>query len=524
MFDQVHAPRPLTPLSQEILMSGLTEGFSAALKEVGYPLGICFRPVNYYCYCTLTPHAESTRAAQSDAIAQLIPRLGMRWETEWLPSILPGLERLRALDYAGMSDDALIATLHELRRDLVARWRIHGYLLFSYQAASTFDDFYTELFHPADSMEPYMLLNGFATRSSDASRGLWRLSRDVRRSPLLMRLFAETAPSSLLVSLDATEAGRAFVSELRAYLDEYGWRSDAIMELAEPMWREDLAIPLNALQGLIGRDDTEDPDARLQRIAERRERLVEHARARLGDPAQRARFAELYEQARGQVLLDEDHNFYIDQMGNVGLRLPILEIGRRLVRYGCLDQVDDVFMLTTHELASGLAGVNYHHVVDMRRAEMARWATLTPPATLGEVPPEGDIDPFLAAIMKLDAPPVPREHTATVIRGTPASPGTARGRAKVARSLEEASTVEPGQILVCEMTLPPWGVLFSTIGGVVADTGGVLSHCATVAREYGIPCVVGTIVGTTTIQDGALLVIDGALGEVRILEQARRAR
>jgi pyruvate,water dikinase len=88
----------------------------------------------------------------------------------------------------------------------------------------------------------------------------------------------------------------------------------------------------------------------------------------------------------------------------------------------------------------------------------------------------------------------------------------------VARSLEEASTVEPGQILVCEMTLPPWSVLFSTIGAVVADTGGVLSHCATVAREYGIPCVVGTIVGTTTIQDGAMLAVDGAKGEVRILE------
>jgi pyruvate,water dikinase len=122
-------------------------------------------------------------------------------------------------------------------------------------------------------------------------------------------------------------------------------------------------------------------------------------------------------------------------------------------------------------------------------------------------------------MIKIIAPPVPREQSVTVIRGTPASPGFARGRAKVARSLEEASTVEPGHILVCEMTLPPWSVLFSTIGAVVADTGGVLSHCATVAREYGIPCVVGTIVGTTTIQDGAMLAVDGAKGEVRILEE-----
>jgi pyruvate,water dikinase len=68
------------------------------------------------------------------------------------------------------------------------------------------------------------------------------------------------------------------------------------------------------------------------------------------------------------------------------------------------------------------------------------------------------------------------------------------------------------------LSLPPWSILFSKIGAVVADTGGVLSHSATVAREYGIPCVVGTIVGTTTIPDGALLAGNGAEGEILILE------
>ena len=121
------------------------------------------------------------------------------------------------------------------------------------------------------------------------------------------------------------------------------------------------------------------------------------------------------------------------------------------------------------------------------------------------------------AMMKVDTPPEPQVQTPTVIRGTPASPGRARGRAKVARSLEEASTIKPGQILVCEMTLPPWSVLFATIGAVVADTGGILSHCATVAREYGIPCVVGTTVGTTTLRDGMLLEVNGTTGEIKIL-------
>jgi len=127
----------------------------------------------------------------------------------------------------------------------------------------------------------------------------------------------------------------------------------------------------------------------------------------LGDPEQRARFEALYEQTRNQVRLDENHNFYIDQMGNVALRLPTLEIGRRLVRRGCIDQVNDVFMLTTDQFASGLSGVNYQEVADLRRAEMARWARLTPPEALGEAPAVGDVDPLMTALIKLEASPSP---------------------------------------------------------------------------------------------------------------------
>jgi pyruvate,water dikinase len=86
----------------------------------------------------------------------------------------------------------------------------------------------------------------------------------------------------------------------------------------------------------------------------------------------------------------------------------------------------------------------------------------------------------------------------------------------VVRDLAEASKVSPGDILVCEMTLPPWTPLFATISGVVADTGGILSHCAIVAREYRIPCVVGTAFGTSVIKDGMTLTVDGSKGIVRI--------
>jgi pyruvate,water dikinase len=90
------------------------------------------------------------------------------------------------------------------------------------------------------------------------------------------------------------------------------------------------------------------------------------------------------------------------------------------------------------------------------------------------------------------------------------------GTAKVVRSLAEASKLEKGDIMVCEMTMPPWMPLFSIAGAVVAGTGGPLSHCAIVSREYKMPCVVGTVIGTAVITDGMTLTVDGAKGIVRI--------
>jgi pyruvate,water dikinase len=147
---------------------------------------------------------------------------------------------------------------------------------------------------------------------------------------------------------------------------------------------------------------------------------------------------------------------------------------------------------------------------------MDAWARILPPPTIGEPPPPSD-DPWEEAVLRkmLGVPPEPSRDP-DVITGTGASPGTVRGRAKVVHKLSEAGKVHSGDILVCELTMPAWTPLFSTVSAVVSDTGGLLSHSAIVAREYRIPCVVGTIVGTSAIADGMLLTVDGSRGIVRI--------
>jgi pyruvate,water dikinase len=106
-----------------------------------------------------------------------------------------------------------------------------------------------------------------------------------------------------------------------------------------------------------------------------------------------------------------------------------------------------------------------------------------------------------------------------LLRGNAGSSGTVRGPAKVVRSLAEAGKLQPGDILVAETTAPPWTPLFATAAAVVTDVGGVLSHCAVVAREYRIPTVVGTGHATEIIQDGQVIEVNGDAGLVRILGQ-----
>lgn len=522
VWEKLHCPRPVTPLEQDLLVRACAEGFNTSMAEYGSIIELGARFINDYVYVRFVPRdlgGKDPRAqleAGQAQVAGLMPHIGRLWQDEWLPSLLPALEKARTTDFAGLSDDELLRTFEEMRRGVVARWSVHGKINYAFYAAGIFGDFYKEALQPDDETEAYEALQGFPSIALESSRGLWRLSRLARSEPGLRRLFETGQPGQLLAQLKETESGRAFLAELEAYLDEYGWRTDSIFELTKKSWREDPSIALNAIQGYINIGDEGGPDAQYQSAVRRREELLAGARRRLAsDPARLARFNELYETAACFTPVAEDHNHYIDQMGDIVMRYPALEIGRRLMAKGSIAEPDDVFFLHLPEVGAGMSGSNLKAVAVQRRQDLARWAQVVPPPVLG-TPQDPSGDPAEDLLMRFFGSPVEPSTDPSIITGTAASPGTARGPAKVVRDLTQASKVSHGDILVCEMTLPPWTPLFATIAAVVADTGGILSHCAIVAREYRIPCVVGTAFGTAVIKDGMMLTVDGSKGIVRI--------
>jgi pyruvate,water dikinase len=193
------------------------------------------------------------------------------------------------------------------------------------------------------------------------------------------------------------------------------------------------------------------------------------------------------------------------------IRRLAFRVGRRLVRDGSIDTPGDIMYLSRGELPEILAGaLDARLLVAERRREHVRRQAIQPPRVVGKPKDEsGETDRFDGGRFEPEAD--------GTLRGTGASAGVVRGPARIVRGPEDFDRVKRGDIIVASASNPGWVPLFSIAGGLVTDTGGVLSHAAVVAREFGLPAVVGTGDATIRIADGRIVEIDGAAGLVRFV-------
>jgi pyruvate,water dikinase len=524
-LDKMHAPRPVTPLSFDLVVETLTKGFTKAQAEYDCPVMVTHKEVNHFFYVSFHPIPDEAEIADRltryhGKLATEVPKVGKTWDEVWKPEVIARNVPLKTADYSGLSDDELVAKLDEMTEEMIHQWWIHGHINFVLLSSSAFCDLYDEVMQPEEPTEAYRTLQGFRTKPVDAAKALWDLSRAAKASPTLRDLFKNLEPDALLAALDESDEGREFRRRLDEFLFEYGWRHDAVYDLADVPWREDPSIPLSNLAAMMELPDSEDPELQYQKNVAARVGLLEQARQKLADdPDKLAKFEELYEAAQYSYPLTEDHAFYIDQLFISVFRRFVQAVGERLVEKGVIDAADDVHMLYRDEVVDALTnGGDRRDLVSERRATFERSSAVIAPTVLGTPPPPPETpDPFMDALVVRLLGFVPAEENPdpNVLKGVAGAPGVHTGPARVVRSLDEASDdLEDGEVMVCEMTLPPWVPLFSMAGGVIADTGGILCHTAIVARETGVPCVVGTNVATSVIKTGQVITVDGNNGVV----------
>jgi len=301
-------------------------------------------------------------------------------------------------------------------------------------------------------------------------------------------------------------------------------------------WNDDLTVPFSALPRYVRMARAGEPMTRpTAQLREERERIVAQYRSLLASDDERAAFDQMLGLARLVFPYDEDHKWYCEHWFTTQFFAKIREFGALLVRQGVLAEVEDIFQLHHTEVDQALSDVmlswaagsrplgaaHFGPIIAERKQMLEALRGWVPPPALGPVP-EALNDPAVRMLWGVTAETLATWAAAEggdghEIRGYAASPGIAQGVARVLRSVNEIGQIQDGEILVCAVTAPSWAPVFGKIKAAVSDIGGTMSHAAIVAREYGMPAVVGTGHATTLIKTGQTVRVDGDRGIVTIL-------
>lgn len=339
---------------------------------------------------------------------------------------------------------------------------------------------------------------------------LWHLAVSVGSDPEARRAFSELQPGELAARYKAGILPAAAQSGLAAFLSKYGHRAVAEIDLGMPRWFEEPDHILGMISNYLRVEDPEQaPDRQFASAAEHAEARISELVERAGTKSRlRGRLVALCLRRTRQLAgLRELPKFYI-VLVLAEMHRQLTEIGAELAKNGTIGASGDVFFLDFDELRVGLRGADLTGIAARRRrlydVELRR--RRIPRLLLSD---GTDVE----AAMMAAATSLPHPADADRLTGTPASAGTAAGKVRVIMDPVGAH-LEPGEILVAPSTDPGWTPLFLTAGALVMEMGGVVSHGAVVAREYGIPAVVGVADATTRLRDGQSITVDGAAGTV----------
>ena len=459
--------------------------------------------------------SRAVDAVRTDAAGVVL----QRWDEEHAPRLAAEIEARRVVDLAAMD----VPEISEHLDDTIAFFMGAGALHYLAQfAQSQVLAEYAFLARDLLGWDPGFALSTLGARSSATSAASAALEEVAR----LLATASDSSTDSHGRLVSGTLAGETDASAaLRAYLDRYGLRIFGTDPMG-PTLAEAPEFLEPALEAAVDQARATSTNTEVRRDAGRRAALdATDPRSQEVPTEQRDRWRRVIERAeRWYGARDESELLgIIEPLGLI--RRVALELGTRLAAQGLLERPEDCFMLTASELRqSALGGSTPRQVAAARRREFDAAAQLPdqreigslPSADLRGLPPDARFANeailwFLGSIAGEAGAAVP---DGALVAGTPASAGTYRGPVRVIRGPDDFHRVRRGDVLVCPTTAPSWSAILGQVGAVVTDHGGMLSHPAIVAREFGIPAIVGTTDGTSILADGDVVLVDGTAGTV----------
>ncbi len=544
-LESTHASRPMCLLTQDAFRTGFVRGFQEGTARYGLLLDH-LKPgfVHGFLYAQPTPVGapEGAMGPPPKPVLQVLSRLhpemrrrtrtaeraitGKLWREDlrtWdgvdKPAAIAGHRAIQAVDVMSLDDEALAAHVERCAEHLNESIYLHH--KYTIPASLPVGDFLagaTE-WTGASTGELLGLLRG----SSAISRGFASEELDAAAKALTTSDSARVllaGPGSAPELLDALGSHPDVGAQVTAYLDAVRWRCVGY-DVGEKTAGELPDALVEALRAALAGSwaSAPDDDSALQAL-----------RARV--PAEhQADFDDRLGEVRLMYRLRDERGVFSDGWA-VGLaRRAMLEVGRRLLAAGAVTDAEHAVELSRDEARALLLGARGPSAAEL--AERFAWrnsiSTSEAPdflRALPSPPPPAEwlprsarrsaraIDTFLGCLFGVPDTP----NTATVLSGLPVNSGVYEGPARLVDSSADFGRIKQGDVLVTRMTSPYFNVVLPMLGAIVTDRGGQLCHAAIVAREYGIPGIVGTRDATTTIPDGARIRVDGTTGEVRLLE------
>lgn len=428
----------------------------------------------------------------------------------WAESFLSKMKRFDSLDLTKLSDEELYAEFKDMENAFLKHYRLIRYGLVTHSIGSNLilKRWLVDWLDDKSGAIYSKLISGLPdNKTITTNTAFVKLSKAARRNPHVLDLLQQKSSRGFLAEIDDNSHLKDFSTEFHGFLRDYGHRSHT-REMFFPRWIDDPSLVVDVLRSLVSSQDLDvealERQKSEERIAAEKDALDKVSKLKFGF-FKKLLFKTVLRYAQTYLMFRENQRFYLDHTIYRQRRL-FMEYASRLKERGLISDADDIHFLSKEEIFK----IQRHELsvpketIKQRREEFEKYADQLPPK-------------FLQGTHEFDDT-MTRETNTLRITGTGASPGIATGLARVVGTINELPKIEQGEIMVTSNTDPGWTPVFPKLGGLITETGGILSHGAVVSREYNIPAVTAVRDATRILKTGQKITINGNDGVVTIME------